>query len=387
LDLTLFKESKTGELVTITGGLHAFVPQRLPISLSSIMTLDVALALARAEAELGRLDGIGSKLPQPELLIAPFLRKEAEFSSRIEGTHSTFVDIMLYEVDRGGGAPKPDTPEVANYVTALQYAIARSKETRISRVLLCETHALLLRGTVQEALGGRFRDHQVHIGSGRDVGTARFVPPPAHEVIPLIDNLEEYLAHNDETPALIRAAIAHYQFETIHPFLDGNGRIGRLLIPLLLCEAKALAAPMLYLSEYFEQRRIQYIDALFHVSASGRWSEWIIFFLQAVAVQARDAILRVQRLDALRKYYHTLVEHKRRAVQLMRLIDALFALPMMTNRVAKEMFEISKPQANEYVQELIDLGILELLSLRGRTKVFIAPQIVDIVEGPADERD
>jgi Fic family protein len=284
---------------------------------------------------------------------------------------------MLYEVDRLGGAPKPDTPEVANYVIALQYAIARAKDTRIGKTLLCETHALLLRGTAQEHFAGHFRDHQVHIGAGRDIEGARFIPPPAYEI-----PLEAYLTLGDQTPVLLRAAIAHYQFETIHPFLDGNGRIGRLLIPLILCEGKALAAPMLYLSEFFEQRRSQYIDALFAVSASGKWAQWIIFFLQAVATQARDAIVRVERLDQLRKQYHQLVEQKRRAGALMRLIDTLFELPMITNRVAKEMFGISKPQANDYVNELIELGILELLSIRGRTKVFVAPEIIAIVEGP-----
>lgn len=378
MEKSQFGPHMAGTLIQIPEGGLAFMPDRLPGS-SAVLTNDLAANLARAEQELGRLDGIAAILPDPQLLIAPFLRKEAELSSRIEGTQTTYEDLLLFEIDKNSRS-SADTREVWNYVTALKYAIRRSKEIPFSKTLLCETHSLLLENTDQQARSAHFRTQQVYIGpKGQPIQFARFVPPPASEIQPYFDNLEKYITKPDDTPLLIRLAIAHYQFETIHPFFDGNGRIGRLMIPLLLCREGALAEPMLYISAYFERQRSQYTDLLFQVSANGKWKEWIVFFLKAVAAQAHDAVQRIRQLHDVRMKYHGLVRDGRSAGALIKLVDALFEAPIMTNPRARSIIDQSMQTTTDNVRRLVDHGILNPISKHGRTKYFISPEIFEII--------
>ncbi|HEY1682137.1 MAG TPA: Fic family protein [Candidatus Tumulicola sp.] len=379
MDASEFTARKTGDLVKITEGGCAFVPDLLPISVE--LSHMVNLELEQASLELGRLDGHGQNLPDPQLLIAPFLRKEAVLSSRIEGTQTTFSDLVLFEAMQIQEAVRSrDNREVSNYVNALLYGLQRCKELPLGKQLLCEMHHLLLRGIEKdEALLGSFRTAQVHIApAGVPIQFARFVPPPPYQIPALFDNLQNYLAAPDDLPLLVRLAIVHYQFETIHPFMDGNGRLGRLLIVLMLCAAGRLAAPMLYLSAYFERRRGQYTDLLLNVSREGRWEEWILFFLRGIATQARDAVQRARQLQALRKDYNERLKGATDATH--RLVDELFKLPVMTNKIAERATGFSWQSARDTVKRLEKTKIIMRVNSQDKEHIYLAPEIIAIVD-------
>lgn len=239
---------------------------------------------------MGELSGMGRRLPNPHLLIGPFLHREAILSSRIEGTHATAKELVLFEA-MPQSLSTPDVKEVANYVQAMKYGLARLKELPVCLRLIKELHEILLKGVRgDQHRPGEFRDEQNLIGEqGQSPAQARFVPPPHKDMIEALYALEKYMATPTDIPVLIQLALIHYQFETIHPFMDGNGRIGRLLTTLLLCERGCLPDPLLYLSAYFERNRDAYMDALLLVSQRGSWEDWIIFFLRGVLEQAKDA--------------------------------------------------------------------------------------------------
>jgi Fic family protein len=381
MEEALFTERRSGQLVGITGGVSAFIPDDLPLDPAIALTPPVAIELAKAQEQLGRLDGIGALLPDPEILIAPFMRKEAELSSRIEGTQTTYEDLLLYEIERDERPSSGDTREVANYVTALKHALARAEELPLAKRLLCETHTLLMEGTNEEYRSGAFRTQQVHIGQrGRPIEEARFVPAPPYAIDTSFENLEAYMAADDDgMPLLVKSAIAHYQFEAIHPYFDGNGRMGRLMIPLILCRAKALRAPMLYISAYFERRRDEYNDRMLDVSRDGRWAEWITFFLRAVTAQSKDAIRRVQQLNDLRTDYHQRVSGGRSAGALIKLVDALFELPLMTIPRAQKLISQSFQTSGDNVRRLVEHNILTPLNRIGSTQYFVARDIYNVI--------
>jgi Fic family protein len=371
-----------GRLVTIQEGGHAFIPSPLPLPLRDALTPQVLLALSEADNELGRLDGLGSNLPNPELLIAPFLRREALLSSRIEGTQTTFSDFVLFEAAEEELA-SADNREVANYVEALKYGVQRVSEIPLGRQLILEIHQHLMRGTDErQTLPGALRDRQVFIAPARaTIDRARYVPPPPLALPTAVENLATYLQQPEAQPLLIRLAVSHYQFEAVHPFVDGNGRVGRILIALQLCSERRLAAPMLYLSAYFERHRQQYYDHLLRVSQTGSWEPWLLFFLRGVALQARDAISRTRELHALRDLYRTRVSGARRSTALLTLVDDLFRLPVMTNRLARLSLGFSWQAANENIQRLVDANILTLLGVGGAGRhIFTAREIIEILD-------
>ncbi len=380
MDPLQFTPSAPGRLVAIGdgGGSHAFVPAPLPFT-ANVLTPDVALAVSEADAELGRLDGLAANLPDPEILIGPFLRREAILSSRIEGAQTTFSDLVIFEATER--KPSRDTQEVSNYIEALKYGVRRLPEISLSRQLIDEMHALLMVGTGPEKLPGRFRDRQVSIAPpGLSIHDARYVPPPPHAIDPAFSNLLDYYERPDRLPLLIRLAVAHYQFEAIHPFIDGNGRLGRLLIVLMLCHARRLAAPMLYLSAYFERRRNQYNDLMLAVSQKGAWEPWIIFFVNGVAMQARDAIIRTAQLQELRSFYRKRVTGARRSTSALALVDALFGFPGMTTRIATDLLGVSDTAALENIMKLVDVGILSEIPIAGRKRLFAAREIIEIID-------
>jgi len=361
----------------------AFLPADLPpeIDLSS---RELRVALSAADQELTRLDGIARQIDRPDLLFAGYLRNEAVFSSAIEGTHTSLADLALFEASRARRGP--DDEHVADYVTAFEYGRKRVAEIHIGRMLFAELHELLMHAADEQRFQpGRLRDCQVFIGQPT-FEAARFVPPPDLYVPGLIENLERYL-EDDEEPALIKLAVAHYQFEAIHPYRDGNGRLGRLMISLWLQRAGILTAPMLYLSAYFERHRDAYYDALLRVSTEGAWTEWILFFLRGIAAQSRDASRRTARLLALRDDYKQRIAGKRVAQGVARLIDELFRTPVMSVPIAQKVLDVTSKPAKHSIEQLIAAKILDPKPLKiHATNYYLAKELLRLTGAPLDEK-
>jgi len=374
-----FNSSAPGRIVKNADGQWAFIPNPLPPDLEFT---NVTLALlSQADQKLGELAGVGKMLPNPHMLIGPFLRHEAVLSSRIEGTLVTEEELLLFEVSPSSEAKTPDVREVANYVRALEYGLERMKELPVSLRLIRELHERLLEGVRgADRRPGSFRTIQNYIAKpAQPIQDARFVPPPPTELGPALDQFEKFLNPNSGLPLLIELALTHYQFETIHPFVDGNGRIGRLLLSLLLCERGPLAKPLLYLSAYFEKNREQYVDLLLGVSRSGAWQEWIQFFLRGVAFQSQDAILRSQKLLELWLQYRGRMQTARASALGLNLIDALFSTPALTVPMAAARLKITYASAQLNVDKLVKAEILREVTGNRRNRVYVAPEIVQII--------
>ncbi len=320
------------------------------------------------------------QIERPELLFANYLRKEAVLSSAIEGTHTSLADLALFEASHT--RKNPDDEHVANYVRAFEYGRGRVNEIRVGRLLFGELHAILMNAEDETRFQpGQIRDCQVYIGAA-NFESARFVPPPEIYVRELVENLERYL-EEDEEPALIKLAIAHYQFEAIHPYRDGNGRLGRLMISLFLQREGILVAPMLYLSAYFERYRDAYYDALLRVSTTGSWTEWIIFFLRGVATQSSDASSRAARLFALRDEYRRRIGGKRVAQGVARLIDELFQTPVLSVPIAQRVLDVTAKPARNSIERLVEAGILEKKPLKiGATNYYLARELIELTNAP-----
>lgn len=321
-----FQNSTSGHVRRVQGSYYAFFPNPLPPRLE--WTAPIVQALSQADRALGELSARGSTLPNPYLLVRPFMRREAVLSSRIEGTRANLTDVYTYEaVQPSFFATGQDVQEVHNYVRALDYGIERLHELPVSLRLIRELHERLMAGVRgQEWQPGEFRRSQNWIGPpGSTLQTAVFIPPPVAEMNDALGDLEKFIHQATDLPPLVRLGLIHYQFEAIHPFLDGNGRIGRLLLVLLLADWNLLAQPLLYLSAYFEQQRQRYYDLLLGVSQRGEWVEWLTFFLNGIHSQAVDAVARVQRLQELRLSYRRDLARKTRSTAVLELVDLLFA--------------------------------------------------------------
>ena len=386
MDPRQFTERSSGRLVRTVGGYLAFVPNPLPPALRWSSQL-IAL-LSKADHALGELAGIGRTLPNPHLLIVPFIRREAVLSSRIEGTQASLSDLYAYEaIQIPLFDTLPDVKEVFNYVQALEYGLNRLKTLPVSLRLIREMHALLLDGVRgQHRKPGEFRNNQNWIGPpGCTLEEATFVPPPVEELQPALGNLERFLHEPSDVPALVRLGMIHYQFEAIHPFADGNGRIGRLLISLLLCAWDLLPQPLLYLSAYFVAHRQEYYDLLLYVSQRGAWEEWIGFFLKGVASQAADAILRSYRLQDLRGEYRERFQNRRTAARLLQAVEHLFEFPVFTVNQMAAALGVEFGVANRYVSQLETEGIVREITGRKRNRLFQADEIIRTIEGPLDK--
>lgn len=388
MDRQSFTSHAPGELVEASDPRGnrgpAFVPAMLPPSIeTSLGDRELRLALSKAAHELSNLNGMARQIDRPELLLEGYLRNEAVLSSAIEGTHTSLADLALFEASHLQRSK--DDAHVSNYVEAFKYGRERVADLRIGRTIFGELHQILMRAADPAKTNpGRFRDRVVFVGHPTFEG-ARFVPPPETFVPELLDDLERYLEHDEEAP-LIKIAIAHYQFETIHPYLDGNGRIGRLLISLWLQRAGILTSPMLYLSAYFERHRQAYYDALLNVSTRGEWREWILFFLRGVAIQSRDAARRTDALVALREEYKRRVAGKRVSQGVARLIDELFRFPVLSVPSAMTVLGVTKKSARETLQRLIGAGILDPKPVKIRnTHFFLAGELIDLTTKPLDE--
>ena len=374
--------TQAGRWVKTLEGYRAFHPNPLPPRIE--WTQPLAVALANASTLVGNLAGEGKRLPNPHILIRPFVRREAVYSSRIEGTQSTLGELLAAEAGAAVKRSPDDLREVANYVVALEYGIERLKTLPLSLRLVRELHEKLMAGVRgHHATPGEFRRTQNWIGRpGDTLAQASFVPPPPDSLGEYLSAWEKFL-HDRMLPPLIHAALAHYQFETIHPFLDGNGRVGRLLITLELCERNVLPVPLLYLSAFFEATRADYYGGLRGVSERGDWAGWLQYFLNGVARQAEDALNRAERINNLLTHWRAKLAGDAGAKIAFQMLDMLGANPFVTARGAQQRLGVAYNTAMRAIGQLDKQGIIKEVSGAKRDRVFCARKLLDILEEPA----
>jgi Fic family protein len=350
------------------------------------MDAELTRLLSDADRSLGRLDGIGSVLPNPDLFVAMYVRQEAVLSSQIEGTQSTLEDVLQFEVDAKGADLPKDIEEVVNYVRAMNHGLKRLDELPLSLRLIREIHSELLKGARgAHRTPGEFRRTQNWIGpAGADLSTATFVPPPVPEMKEALNKFEKFL-HDDSLPVLIHTGLAHAQFETIHPFLDGNGRVGRLLITFLLCERKVLHRPLLYLSHYLKTHRAEYYDRLTAIRNDGNWEAWLKFFLSGVEEVSGEAIKTARRIFALRDEHRAAINKDMgsNAAGGLRLLDYLFEQPIISVRLVERHLKSSFVTANKVVEQLVKLEILNETTGRQRNRRYAYAPYLALFESSA----
>ena len=369
-----------GRWIRCPGGYSAFVPKPLPPPIE--WNARLAAALSRADLAIGRLGGEGGRLPNPHLIIRPFIRREAVLSSRIEGTQATLGELLAAEAGAVVERSPDELREVANYVVALEHGVARIASLPLSLRLVRELHATLMRGVRGEAASaGQFRRTQNWIGPpGCTLADATFVPAPPDRLLECLGSWELFL-HDETLPPLVHAALVHSQFEAIHPFLDGNGRVGRLLTSLLLVARGVLPSPLLYVSAFFEATRSEYYARLLAVTKRGEWEEWLNYFLGGVAGQAEDVLDRIQRISALLAEWHRrLAEAPSRVPE--RALDLFVENPFWTVGRLAQRLGVAFTTAQRAVDRLEAAGIATLVSEAKRNRVYCARAILDILEEP-----
>jgi len=359
-----------------------FIPPKLP---PKIDYAPLIKEIGQAQNALGQLNGLLVNIPNPGLLMTPLLTKEAVLSSKIEGTQATLEDVLKYEAEEKKteeDAQEKDIKEIVNYRSAMRAAIEELGKRPISENLIKSVHHCLLdsvRGTNKER--GNFRKVQVYIGKpGTTIEEASYVPPPSAEILPLLRNWEEYINSDREKDTLIQIGVAHYQFEAIHPFMDGNGRIGRLLIPLFLYQRNLLSHPLLYISEYFEANRADYYSLLNGVSEKGDWDSWLRFFLRAVATQSLKT--QATALEMLNLYARLKTEISGiNAVFAVSLLDIIFATPIISFASIKKRVKAKSYQTiYNLLDKFIKVGILHAVPGRKRNRIFVFKQLLDILK-------
>jgi Fic family protein len=365
--------TRAGRYVKQRTGYAAFIPAPLPPDPPIALDGPLHALLSRADQAVGRLDGVIQTVPNPDFFVYMYVRREAVLSSQIEGTQSTLEDLLAVELE-----PRPawrqlpqDVEEVVRYVHAMNYGLSRLSDLPLSLRLITELHRELLTGARgSHRLPGEFRQSQNWIGpENASLGEASFVPPPVHEMKRALDNFERFL-HQDELPALVHAGLAHAQFETIHPFLDGNGRVGRLLITFLLVHRGVLHRPLLYLSVYLKRHRAEYYDRLMAIRNSGDWESWLRFFLTGVAQTAEEATTTAQAIVKLREEHRRRIQEQTAGVNGLRLLDLLFQRPLVHVNLVKDSLGTSFVTANKLVEQLEGLGVVEEITGRRRDRIF-----------------
>lgn len=377
-----FRNSSVGKCIKTPQGYWAFVPSPLPPRINYDGGL-VSL-LSGADRFLGELSGMGRLLPNPYLLIAPYIRREAVLSSRIEGTQASLGDLFLFEAARQEEPKKPDVREVWNYVQAMERGIERLKKLPLSIRLICEIHKVLMegvRGGGEHDTPGELRRRQNWIGRpGCTLNEAAYVPPPVEETKQALNDWEKHLHSKSDVPPLIQCVLMHYQFEAIHPFIDGNGRIGRLFITFFLCERGYLTQPLLYLSAFFERHREEYYSRLLAISQRGDWQGWIRFFLRGVVTQSKDAVEDAKKILDLHAEYQRLLEGTKRVPESAhRLVDEIFLNPAVSISGLCRKWNISFPSAKAGVTRLLEIGILEETPGRRRNRLFVASKLMELL--------
>jgi len=371
--------SRAGKTVPQGSGYLAYVPSKLPPSIE--FDGEMIRLLSDADIALGRLAGITEILPNPDLFVAMYVRKEAVLSSQIEGIQCTLDEVLEAEVDEEGARTK-DIAEVVNYVDAMNYGMERLRSLPLSLRLIRETHSRLMDGVRGEHKDpGEFRKTQNWIGpQGCTLSNATFVPPPVPEMNEALDDLELFLHDRYSMPVAIQCAVTHLQFETIHPFLDGNGRVGRLLVPLMLHQREVMAKPLLYISHYLKANRNEYYDRLMDVRMNGNWEGWVKFFLTGVAAVGHEAADTAKRIVQFR------TEAQQAAVKMgkseLALIDYLFKHPIMDARTAQSLLDVTYATANNAISSLESAGFVKEITGQKRNRMFRFQRYLQLFEDP-----
>lgn len=373
-------QSPAGQIVKSPSGYKAFVPNPLPPTFK--WNNQIVSALSRADFLLGKLAREGSKLPNPHLLMRPFITREAVLSSKIEGTQATIGEILAASAGISVERNPDDLQEVQNYIAALDYGIKRLDDLPLSLRLIKEIHYHLMLGVRGSyATPGEFRRSQNWIGTpGCTLNTAKFIPPSPDHLMDCLGELEKFL-HDRQLPPLIHTALCHYQFEAIHPFLDGNGRMGRLLIILLLIEQKMLPTPILYLSAFFEATRDEYYKQLYNVSARGTWHEWLMYFLNGISAQTEDVLSRAERINELLNKWKLQVAGSTSNVPVL-LVEHFAVNPYLTTKKIAEELKIAYSTAQRGIQKLEEAKIIKKTNSGKRDKIYCAIEILTILEEP-----
>ena len=377
-----FQAPQVGQAVFTLSGYWAFIPAPLPPEISYDQHL--VLALSRADAALSELSGLGRHIINPHLLIKSYIRKEAVLSSRIEGTRAGIADLFLDDLETPDNVSgNADLREVQNYIKALEFGIDRLNSLPLSLRLVREIHTRLMEGVRGgNATPGEFRRSQNWIGpAGSTLADAPYVPPPPNEMMDCLTKWELFLQERGSFPELIQCAFLHEQFEAIHPFLDGNGRVGRLLITLFLIERGRLSQPLLYLSAYIEAHRQEYYDLLQRVRTHGNWNSWLDYFLKGVEVTSKQAVRQAGALMDLREQLHIEIRSRPKAEAL---IDPLFTNPYMTVSRAAELLNVSLPTARQVVKALEESRVLQEVTGRAWGKTYVATRILKLIENSTE---
>jgi len=381
----MFKSAKhsgrSGHYQSQSTGYRAFIPKPLPPEPPVHIGPELQRLLSDADRAVGRLHGSVETLPHPDLFVYMYVRKEAVLSSQIEGTQSSLQDLLAAEAHLAEGVPS-DVDEVVNYVRAMKLGLQLLPELPLSIRLIREIHAELMKGARGAHLTpGQLRHTQNWIGpSGSTIATASFIPPPPHDVPTLLGDIETFLHREDDVPLLIKIGLAHAQFETVHPFLDGNGRIGRLLITFLLCERNALKKPVLYLSHYFKQHRQEYYDRLQATREDGDWEGWLSFFLQGVIAVSVEAAETAKKILVLREDHRRQINDQlgRMAGNGHRVLERLYEKPIVSVEDVRTITGTSFQAANVIVQRLVEIQILREMTGRARNRKFLYAPYVDL---------
>jgi len=381
------RKFRSGRYVQQSAGYRAFIPEKLPPHPPIQIDEELQLLLSKADRALGRLDGSIQTLPHPDLFVAMYIRKEAVLSSQIEGTQSSLRDVLAAEARILSPTHPDDVGEVLNYVNAMNYGLERLASLPVSIRLIREIHERLLSGVRgREQSPGELRRTQNWIGpAGCTLGEASFVPPPSHELSRLLGDLEHFLHSEEPIPLLVRIGLAHAQFETIHPFLDGNGRIGRLLITLLLCRSDVLQKPVLYLSHFFKQHRQEYYDCLQAIRDEGDWERWMRFFLEGIFEVSQQAAETARQILLLRERHRQIITEScgRAAGNGHRVLDFLFELPIVSVREVQDLTGSSYQAANNLVAQFVQQGVLHEMTGQRRNRRFLYSEYIRLFhDGP-----
>ena len=370
-------------------GYRAFVPAPLPPSPPVHITGELQALLSQADLALGRLDGSIQTLPQPDLFVLMYIRKEAVLSSQIEGTQSSLQDLLAAEARIFAPNRPNDVDEVVNYISAMNHGISRLSELPVSIRLIREIHTKLLQGVRGSHLTpGEVRTSQNWIGpAGCTLHEALFVPPPPHQVMQDMSQLERFIHVDTALPLLVKIGLVHAQFETIHPFLDGNGRVGRLLITFLLCEQKVLLKPVLYLSYFFKQHRQQYYEELQSVRDNGTWEQWLTFFLSGIVKVSGQATETARRILALREEHRRVITDNfgRTAGNGHRVLEYIYRHPIVSVGDVQGLTETTYPAANDLVARLVKHGILHEFTGQARNRRFMYKSYIDLFHDTESE--
>jgi len=374
-----FTNDRAGTLKNIPKTIfRCFEPKPLPFKV--VFTPEIVKLITEASMSLGNLSEAGRRMINPHLLIMPYLRKEAILSSKIEGTKTTLSEFFLHEKERKR-SKDDDFQEVLNYVRALEYGLSKINGVKLNEELIKDMHKTLMKGVRGENKDpGKYKQALNWIGSSYDMAEARFIPCEPEQVPSLMENLIDYLSNHPNESQLIKAALMHYQFETIHPFRDGNGRLGRLMIVLFLCQEKLISQPLFYMSAFFEKYREDYEKKLFRISSKGEVEEWLKFFLTGIKVQANDALERIKKMESYRKKCQKLLRNESQSTTVHDILDFLFENPYIRITTVKQKLKCHYPKAKYNVDILVKTGILKEITTKGKERIFLAPVIKDIID-------